>query len=430
MDIPSYAAGLAVIVIYVGLAYLMATRKLSMLLGLPIMSFIVGLIGGASIWDILTAMGTGSYRYASLFAIVMVGGWLADFVVKSGIAEDFIRRAVELAGDRKTVLAIVVFFAVGILFFALTGLGAVIMIGSIVIPIMLAAGIDPTVAGTIMSLGIALGNIWNIRTFGFWTQLSGLPLSAFFPFVPIVTVILIAASLTLIYFRVHKQRLSLFDSGLKTEKQEVEHKRVHTYALLAPIIPIIAAFGLGLDLVMSFVVGIVFTFFATLESLKLSEFKRNGDLVARSFADGIALIAPILALYMGVGMLAQVIGIKVVGASISPFFSSIFPKSPWAVVVFFAIVMPLVLFRGPFNLVGLRAGIIPLLINAGIWSKIQVTTAFYAMDPLYEFDPTYSDRIWIGQYVGTSSMQILKQAFIYMYVAGIICEIVAVLLYF
>src|SRR5208283_3079943 len=90
---------------------------------------------------------------------------------KTGIAENIIRGAIELAGDRPTIVAMVVSIVTGLLFTSIYGVGAAIAIGVIALPIMMSMGIPPWVAAPAFTMAIGAGSYVNMIEFSIYKPL-------------------------------------------------------------------------------------------------------------------------------------------------------------------------------------------------------------------------------------------------------------------
>ena len=113
--------------------------------------------------DILSGvMEKGGTAYASAIVIIVFGAWFGQVLVKTHIAENIIRGAIELAGDRPVVVAIVVSIVVGLLFTSIYGVGAAIALGVIALPIMMSMGIPPWVAAPAFTMAIGAGSYANL----------------------------------------------------------------------------------------------------------------------------------------------------------------------------------------------------------------------------------------------------------------------------
>ncbi|MDI6784716.1 MAG: hypothetical protein QME64_11570, partial [bacterium] len=138
--------------IFIAIAILVALEKLPTVIALPLMAVAMAVAAGIPWKEILTEIiEKGAYSLHEAYVAVMVGAILAQTITKTGIAKTIIRLAAELAGDRPFFVALALSIATAFLFQTLFGTGAVIMVGTIVLPIMMALDI-PAIAAAGMFL--------------------------------------------------------------------------------------------------------------------------------------------------------------------------------------------------------------------------------------------------------------------------------------
>ena len=113
----------------------------------------------------------GGTAYASAIVIIVFGAWFGQALVKTGIAENIIRGAIELAGDRPSTVAMVVSVVTGLLFTSVYGVGAAIAIGVIALPIMMSMGIPPWVAAPAFTMPIGGADAFNLVPFNIYKPL-------------------------------------------------------------------------------------------------------------------------------------------------------------------------------------------------------------------------------------------------------------------
>lgn len=174
------------IIFFLVIAVLMITRKLPSLIALPLLAIGIALIAGVplkgvdetgkDIGLISNIIEAGSIRLASAFTAVMFGAWLGVVMEQTGIAQRIIKIAAELGGDRPFWIALAILVALTILFTSMGGLGAVIMLGSIVLPILISVGIAPLAAACIFLFGMAGGLALNVSNWAFFQATTGVPL--------------------------------------------------------------------------------------------------------------------------------------------------------------------------------------------------------------------------------------------------------------
>ncbi len=85
---------------------------------------------------------------AAIMAVIF-GAWLGQLMNRTGVTETIIKKSAELGGDRPMIVTLVMVVAVAILFTTLAGLGSIIMVGSIVLPILISVGVPAMSAACI-----------------------------------------------------------------------------------------------------------------------------------------------------------------------------------------------------------------------------------------------------------------------------------------
>ena len=144
--------GTLIIIAFLVIAALMMTKKIPTLLALPLMAVVICIIAGVpavgvdadgkAIGWLQTVFEAGTVRMGSAIMAVIFGAWLGQIMNKTGITENIIKKSAELGGDRPLVVTIIMVIAVALLFTTLNGLGSIIMVGSIVLPILVSVGVQ------------------------------------------------------------------------------------------------------------------------------------------------------------------------------------------------------------------------------------------------------------------------------------------------
>src|SRR5579883_1062078 len=121
--------GIGCIAVFILMAFLMSTRRLTALLALPLMALALAIIGGVPGRDILNeVLAKGAVKLNATYTTTMFGAMLAELLNRLGIAKSLIRWVAEFAGEEPYVLGIVIVLVTAVLFSTLGGLGAVIMV--------------------------------------------------------------------------------------------------------------------------------------------------------------------------------------------------------------------------------------------------------------------------------------------------------------
>lgn len=103
---------------------------------------------GQGVIDVLTHIyTTGPAEYAkSILVNVFFGAFFGRVLVDSGIAATLIRKVVELGGDKPRITMSLLCIVTAVIFMSMTGIGPVISIAVIVLPILMSLGISVPVA--------------------------------------------------------------------------------------------------------------------------------------------------------------------------------------------------------------------------------------------------------------------------------------------
>jgi hypothetical protein len=136
-----------------------------------------------------------------------------------------------------------------------------------------------------------------------------------------------------------------------------------------------------------------------------------------SLVEGIRSIAPVLFLFMGIGMTVTVLMSPEITTAISPLLQSILPKSRLGFALVFALLAPLALYRGPLNLYGLGAGVGSILktVIGGASAGAALLCAGIVQGVS---DPTNTQNAWTGGFVRVDVNDILKSTLPYSWAAA------------
>ncbi len=425
---------LLILIIFVVFAVLMFTRKVPALLAVPTMAVLIAASVGTSFTDILNnIISAGATKLSAAYVAVFAGAMLGRVMMQTGIAEGIIKRAAEFGGEKPLFVAFGLMFVTAVLFTSLTGLGAIIMVGSLVLPIMMSLGVPRKLAGTFFLLAFATGFIFNISLIRFYREILGVAADA--PLPPEVVrfqLILLAVMTigTVIYTVISAKRspeMSLMTAQTKDEiVEKIDTKNAPLVSFLTPIIPLVLYFGFnqyGWKEIPSFLAGSIF-------GVVVTQPKRAIQTLVSSMIRGLEDGAPAAILMMGIGMLINALQLPAVKAAIEPFIKMLPVGSAWSYVLFFGLLSPLALYRGPFNLFGLGAGFFAIIAGAGILPSIAVLAAAMAIVQLQNVcDPTNTHNVWVANYVGVRVEEFTKSTILTMILICIIGLIFAAILF-
>jgi H+/gluconate symporter-like permease len=404
--------GLILIAIFIVFAVLMFTRRVPALLAVPSMAIlsaiVVGLPFNAILNDVIAA---GVVRLAPAYVAVFAGAMLGRVMMTTGIAEAIIKRAAEFGGDKPLVVAFALMTATAILFTTLTGLGAIIMVGSLVLPIMMSLGLHRKLVAVLFLLAFATGFIFNIALIKLYREFLNIA-----PDAPLPTEIVyfafgllgIMTVAVIIYAIVSERRfgeVALFAVKSKDELIEeiAPEKSVSFVSFLTPLVPLVLYFFLGWKEVPAFLGGALFGLLTTQPRRAIQNFTSS---LVRGIEDG----APAAILMMGIGMLLNALKLPGVEAALKPIVTALPINAWWSYVLFFGLLSPLALYRGPLNVFGVGIGVYSLMFTLGILPAFALLAAVMSVTQVQNVcDPTNTHNVWIANFTGVRVEEMTKE---------------------
>ncbi|MGL4523106.1 MAG: transporter [Bacilli bacterium] len=447
---------LLIILTVVAFIYLMMTKKISALLALPMMGVLTALVAsidapmiglfnwGSGVIDETTGaeiinfgifngvIGEGTKMMASAISAAVFGAAFAKLLNKHGVAEKIIKTSAELAGDRPLTIAISFFIATVVIFAAIGGLGAVILVGSVSLPIMMTAGITPITSASIVLMGLSVGGVLNAANYATFAAilaptLGGDTSAAYNVVAEMSLPIFIITFIVGILFIVFSLRNIVFRrTWSQAQPMKKKEKGLHPIAMLSPLVPVLIIMigtftEYPVPAEVAITAGIVFLLF-------VANVKRKLHSIVSAFVEGTQDVAGAIVLLIGLGILIKGFQFHQVTPIIQPAIESFVSlmKEPLTYVIGFTIATPLVLYRGPLNTFGI-GGALPTLFAAAGFSPIATIWALRSTGMLQGFgDPTNSQNIWIADFVQVDPNEITKQVFLWGVVMSFLMLIYAV----
>ena len=412
---------LLIILIFLISAALMLARKLPAILAVPAMAILFAASARVPLEQILNqVIAAGATRLADAYVMVLAGAMLGRVVMQTGIAEGIIKRAAEFGGDRPLVVAITLMVAVALLFTALFGLGAVIMVGGLALPIMMSIGVPRKLAGILFLLAFALGLIFNIGMWGFYQKSLNLDPQAVKGFAAVLAVI--DASLIAVFLFVASRRMTAYGAWA-VALEEVKKHDVPLLALVVPLLPLVLHIGLGWHVVPAFFAG-------ALLGVLLTRPRETVKQLSSAAVKGLEDVAPAVILMIGIGMLLNATMLPPVKLALEPIVRAVNFSSPLVYVLFFSLLSPLTLYRGPLNPYGIGIGVYALIGNLGLLPPLALLAAVMSVVQVQSVcDPTNTHNVWVANYVGVRVEEITRATLTYKMIVCLLGLVVGSFLY-
>ncbi|MBI4870730.1 MAG: citrate transporter [Candidatus Riflebacteria bacterium] len=457
--------------LFVLMALLMFFRVIPALIALPLMAVQTSLIGGVSLQDTIElVIGQGSLKLHGAYTVTMFGCMLSVLLQKTGVAESFIKKGAELSGDNPWVSAVLMLALITLLFTTLTGLGAIIMVATIVMPIMASVGIGPMTTVGIFLFGLSIGGTLNVGNWAVYVHVMGLTIEQIRPFglvmfslTSLVALVYITVQLyqdghdldvarvlawgllVLVFFSIVLATYQLSISGTARLRvwslltlaayalgqvtavalalafaaavwraasgASARSTEVHWLAYLAPVIPLLLILVFKVHFIAAFLIGLLHAFAATYRPRRL-------NLFIQSIFEGGAIAMPAVVLMFGIGMLLVAVmgpGGKLeaypqgwpVLELLRPLMKSLVPSGPVSYILSFTLAAPLALYRGPLNVWGMGYGLAAVFLASGM-SPTAVMGLLMAVGQVQGIsDPTNTHNIWLASEVRVDVQKVL-----------------------
>lgn len=416
----------------------MMTKKIPTLLALPLMAVVICIIAGVpavgvdadgnNIGWLQTVVEAGTVRMGSAIMAVVFGAWLGQLMNKTGVTENIIKKSAELGGDRPLIVTLIMVAACAVLFTTLSGLGSIIMVGSIVLPILISVGVPALSAACIFLMAFNCGLTFNIANWKTFSSLFNLEIDQIKGFEVYMLIATVIATLILVVVEFKRNGVKFAFSApagdVRPTKQLTGVRGA--MAMVTPLVPIILVAVFKVPVCPAFIAGIIWILVFTAKS-----FSKAMNTLVKTCYDGITDGGPAIILMIGIGILYLAVTHSMVKEVLNPFLLAVVPANKIGYIIFFALLAPLSLYRGPMNLFGLGSGIAALVIGLGTLSPLAVMGAFLAAERIQGCgDPTNTQNVWTANFVEVDVNGITKKLLPYLWAVAVIGVVVSALLYF
>ena len=432
-----------------------------------------------------TVVQDGATMLATAIAAVIFGAILASHIKATGVAEQIVRFAAEFSGDSPFTLALVLSLVTALLFTTLGGLGAVIRVAPLTLPVMRSVGIPGRIAGASFLLALSLGGTLNPVNWQAYKEILGLESGRIIGFALIVFAIFALVTVFYLAFKLIRTAnakmlvvaiaaalaggaallvrtgampaalrglgiaaLAILASALAalwiaviirfiasfTAKSAdgPSHTKPHFLAYAAVLIPL---FHLLADTLARTIIpdyadsGITMPFIAALALgifySFLSSYRpraRNADVLMKTIFEGFKDAAPAALLMIGIGMLLKATMLPETSQAVQPLITGLIPQGPLSFVVTFTLLAPLALYRGPLNLWGMGSGLIGVMLGTGTLAAPMLMAAFFSVGMMQGVsDPTNTHNVWIANHEGVDVIDMTKETVPWVWPGVLLC---------
>ena len=405
----------------------------NLLVGFIVASILWCLIGQVPMHIAVTDVFEKSVEsYGATIAIIIFGAWFGRILVDTGIAGYIIKKTVELAGDKPLITALLLCSVCALIFTSAFGVGSVMAIGMIVLPIMFSLGVDKKTALGSYLLAVSAGMYLNIAYVSqFFAVFKSIKYDdAYIHFAVIATlvhVVVMLAFITFNYLRAQKGgRARAWAASTVPHMQEGKTVSLSFYCMIVPFIPIIMVAIFKWQPVPAFLLGI---FLGLLLTHNMGSYKLAVEKIQKTLYDGIADSGLLIGMLYGVNIFQA--AAKQVSPILQHMLGGFIPTTPVVIVAGFCILAPLALFRGPLMIWGSGIALVSIFQAMGLFSE-HFLFALFLIPPVAivaSACPTQSWSMWGLSYAKVEPQQYIKTNLPWAWLILIIVEILAFVMY-
>lgn len=356
--------GILLLLTFVGfIVYVM--RGGNIMLGFLIMAILWTVIGGIPYKEAITDIfSKPAMDYGSTIMVIIFGSWFGRVLVDSGIANSITEQAVKVSYKRPILATILICLVTAFIFTSSYGVGAVIAIGVILLPILQSLGLSKKVAVSAFVLSIGAPMYVNIVIIK--------QLQLFFPkvvygskylsygFTAMGIQMLVVVLFILIHSKsIHKNEVT------QTEVSEgvKDAPKVPKISYVLPIMPVFMNLVFNWEPIPALMLSI---FLVLLITGNLKSYKSALSMINKTITTAISDISGLIVMLLFLTMFSAA-AVKNT-ARFSGILQSIIPHSPWILAIVFGVLAPLALFRGPLMVWGAGSATAAVLAATGFFN--------------------------------------------------------------
>lgn len=404
--------GIIILIFMIGMMVLVITKKLPTVLALILTAIGICIIAGVpamavdadgkEIGFFKSVLVTGSASLASNIIVGIFCAWLGQVMNQTGITKTMIKKGAELGGDKTVVVQLVLFAISSLLFTTITGLGGTIMVGTIVVPILIAVGVDKASAAITLLLAKGVGATMSAASNKTFASITTVEFQEVYNYGLLLGAIFAVGSIVCIVYRYKKFGKKFAFSAVAEKDDDVDsaftvNGVLGALAMLTPVIPIVLIGVFKFEIVPAALIGIIW---AVLTTGLSAGWNKISNMLVKTMYDGLKDFTPALWLFVAIGVLLTAVKLPEVQSALEPIMSAITPSAPFAIALFFIVLAPLCLYRGPFNLFGMGAGLAALVVSLGLMTPIAAMVGFVSVAPMQQSScPTNTQNAWTCGFV-------------------------------
>ncbi|MGC8256998.1 gluconate:proton symporter [Leuconostoc mesenteroides subsp. jonggajibkimchii] len=358
-------------------------------------------------------------NYGPTIIYIVFGPWFGRVLVDSGIAGS-ISAQTERVGRKVPIFAtILVVLVTALIFSSAYGVGSVIAIGVILIPILLSIGVPKKVAIPAFTMAIGAPMYINVVLFN--------QIKAFFPSVSFSGKYLIFGLAAMgvqllgviIFILLNSKSIKNGEIETIDDSKQATFQKTHPITFIIPVLPVALNMFFHWDAIPALLLA---TIIALLLTGQMKSYKGLVAFINKTVSQAINDISGLIIFLMALVMFAGAATMNV------PHFKSmievILPSSPLVLAIAIGILAPLALFRGPLHVWGAGAATAAVLAATGTFQPIFLLPLLYTASIMaVSIDLTQSWNTWALTYSKLETKEYLKMGIPVMWVVSFVNEL-------
>lgn len=394
----------AVFVMFLITAGMIIARKIEFVRALPAFGIITALLAGVPIAGsgeniAGSVIVEGVISLAEPMFIYVLSMMFAQFVIKYKVKDELDYLCEFYLSEKPNCLVWLIAGLTVIISAVVMNIGAIMLSAILFVSLLLKIGFNKQTAVSLLLLATGMGSCLNSGYHLLYTSLLGLDIAAVKDFYYIMAFLCFIA--LAVYIGINSSMIKAPVFG-KPVKRKIDFK-----LLCMVIMPVVFAFALKINIECSLILTLSYGFLA------VGSRQPFRDLLF-SLQEAMSKSVDVIILLSAVGIFMNAVKTQAVVDLMAPLLLHLMPKTPTECLLFFTILTPLVLYKGPFNLHGMGAGLSTVVMASTTMNPMVLGMALLSLNTLRKImDPIDVQNIAVMQYVQVDNNLVIKKVLPY-----------------
>lgn len=359
-------------------------------------------------------------NYGPTIIYIVFGSWFGRVLVDSGIAGSISAQTQKVGRKAPILAAILVVLVTALIFSSAYGVGSVIAIGVILIPILLSIGVPKKIAIPAFTMAIGAPMYINVVLFN--------QIKAFFPSVSFsgkylafgLTAMSVQLLGVIIFILINSKQIKNGKIETIAANSQVDFKQTHPITFVVPVLPVALNMFFHWDAIPALLLA---TIIALLLTGQMKSYKKLVEFINKTVSQAINDISGLIIFLMALVMFAGAATMNV--PHFKDIIAVVLPSSPLVLAIAVGILAPLALFRGPLHVWGAGAATAAVLAATGTFQPIFLLPLLYTASIMaVSIDLTQSWNSWALTYSKLETKEFLKMGIPVMWIISIVNELI------